>query len=176
MKILKYLLIAFIGLIVILVVIGFLLPGSYHVERIIVIKGKTSEIYPYIGTLTKWPEWTVWNKTKYPEMVSQNSDLASGVGGWSTWKNRDGEGKTTITKADPEKGIVFDLSFNKGEHLSVGEIRTETQGESVKVTWTNEGNLGLNPIGRYFGLLMDKFMGPDFQTGLENLKAKIEKR
>jgi hypothetical protein len=32
----------------------------------------------------------------------------------------------------------------------------------MKVTWTNDGDLGASPIGRWFGLFMDRMMGPDF--------------
>lgn len=32
----------------------------------------------------------------------------------------------------------------------------------------------MNPISRYFGLMMDRFMAPDFETGLNNLKKKVE--
>ena len=41
-------------------------------------------------------------------------------------------------------------------------------------TWHNEGPLGMNPVARYYGLLMNKMMGPDFETGLHNLKVRVE--
>ena len=31
-----------------------------------------------------------------------------------------------------------------------------------------------DPIARYFGRLMDSYMGPDFEKGLINLKKKVE--
>ena len=46
----------------------------------------------------------------------------------------------------------------------------------MKVTWFNQGDLGWNPVSRYFGLLMDKMMGPDFEEGLENLRRKAESK
>ena len=58
--------------------------------------------------------------------------------------------------------------------MSTGALTLEPASDGVKVTWTNEGNLGANPINRYFGFMMDKMMGPDFQTELNNLKQELE--
>jgi hypothetical protein len=38
----------------------------------------------------------------------------------------------------------------------------------------NEGDLGRNPINRYFGLFMGRMLGGDFEKGLSNLKSKAE--
>lgn len=175
MKILKRALLTILAVVGLLLVAGLFLPRTYHVERSIVINAKPAEIYPSIGTLTEWPKWTVWNETKYPDMKQEWSTPASGVGAWSKWEGKkSGDGTTKITRADPEKGIAFDLAFNQGGYLSTGELRMEPAGAATKVTWTNDGNMGANPISRYFGLMMDKFMGPDFETGLANLKTKTE--
>lgn len=34
--------------------------------------------------------------------------------------------------------------------------------------------MGNNPIAKYFGLLMDKLIGADFERGLNNLKTVCE--
>ena len=43
------------------------------------------------------------------------------------------------------------------------------------MTWTNQGDVGTNPINRYFAQAMDRLVGPDFETGLKNLKALAER-
>jgi len=37
-----------------------------------------------------------------------------------------------------------------------------------------EGDLGHSPVNRWFGLFMDKLVGPDFDAGLANLKRLSE--
>jgi len=37
-----------------------------------------------------------------------------------------------------------------------------------------EGDLGRSPLNRWFGLFMDKLVGPDFEAGLANLKRLSE--
>ena len=39
------------------------------------------------------------------------------------------------------------------------------------MTWSNDGDLGNNPLMRWMGLAMDKMVGADFDAGLANLKA-----
>jgi hypothetical protein len=34
--------------------------------------------------------------------------------------------------------------------------------------------MGSNPLNRWFGLMMDRLVGPDFEAGLANLKRLAE--
>jgi len=85
-----------------------------------------------------------------------------------------GQGAIKLTHAEPDKRIFYDLDFEHGKYKSTGAIMLEAGGENTKVTWSNEGDLGANPINRYFGLMMDRMMGPDFEEGLNNLKRAVE--
>ena len=99
----------------------------------------------------------------------------SGAGAKYAWTSQKaGNGELKITESDPAQGIKYNLDFEGGKYRSIGGIRLEPSGSSTKAIWWNEGNLGWRPINRYFGLLMDSMMGPDFQTGLNNLKKKVE--
>ena len=54
-------------------------------------------------------------------------------------------------------------------------MKLEPSGQGTRVTWTNQGDVGTNPINRYFAQAMDRLVGPDFETGLKNLKALAER-
>ena len=175
MKILKAILIRVVVLIVILTVVGFFLPGTYRVERSVTIIASSSEIYPYLNSLKKWPEWTAWTVTKYPDMKVSFAGPESGVGAVYRWDGKSsGQGTLKLTQSSATNGVFFDLSFEHDKYLSKGSILMELSDDGVEVIWTNEGDLGRNPVNRYFGLFMDRMMGPDFQLGLENLKRKLE--
>ncbi len=58
---------------------------------------------------------------------------------------------------------------------SRGQLLLAPDGNGTRVTWTNEGDMGGNPVNRYFGLMMDRLVGPDFEAGLANLKGLAEK-
>jgi hypothetical protein len=57
---------------------------------------------------------------------------------------------------------------------STGQMRIDPQGSGVRITWRNEGDMGGSPVNRWFGLFMDRLVGPDFEDGLRNLKALVE--
>jgi effector-binding domain-containing protein len=64
----------------------------------------------------------------------------------------------------------------KGTIKAQSVMMLEPQGDSCKVSWSVEGNLGYNPIARYSGLFMNKMMGHDFEKGLVKLKKVSEER
>ncbi|MBC7710484.1 MAG: hypothetical protein H7203_10510 [Rhizobacter sp.] len=47
-------------------------------------------------------------------------------------------------------------------------------GAGTKVSCDINGNAGMNPVFRWFGLFTDKMIGPDFEAGLKNLKKLAE--
>jgi hypothetical protein len=163
------------GLLVLYAVVGLLLPKRYHVERSIVIDAPAEAIFPTINTLKEWPTWTAWTKENYPGMKVLFAGPEAGVGAKYSWTGEKvGTGELQITEADPAQGIKYDLDFENGKQVSLGGLRLEPADRGTKVTWWTEGDLGWRPVHRYFGLLMDSMMGPDFETGLNNLKKKIE--
>ena len=58
---------------------------------------------------------------------------------------------------------------------SVGTIELRAQDGGIRVVWADAGDLGMNPVNRWFGLFLDKMIGPDFERGLVNLKRLAEK-
>jgi len=175
MKIVKRILLLLLVLVVLFVVVGLFLPSHYRVERSVSIRAKPGAIYAQISNFKNWLQWTAWNQTKYPDMQVKFEGPESGVGAAYTWEGKStGQGQIRLTRADPDQGISYDLDFEHGKYKSQGAITLEPAGEGVKVTWWNQGDLGSNPINRYFGLMMDRMMGPDFEEGLKNLKGKVE--
>ena len=175
MKILKKVLLVVVVLVALFLVIGLFLPSRYRVERIVVIQAKPAAIYGQISNFKNWLQWTAWNQTKYPDMQVKFEGPETGVGSGYSWEGKStGQGSIKFTSAEPDKGISYDLAFEHGKYKSAGSITLEQAGENIKVTWTNEGDLGGNPVNRYFGLMMDRMIGPDFAEGLNNLKRKVE--
>ena len=160
---------------VLILIMSLFLPSSYRVERSLEISAKPDAIFAQLGTLKNWTNWTAWTVSKYPDMQVSFSGPESGVGATYTWDGQStGQGVLKLTRAEPDKGISYDLEFDHGKYVSKGAVEYVPAGEALKVTWSNEGSLGWNPISRVFGLLMDKMMGPDFEEGLRNLKQKLE--
>lgn len=175
MKALRKSLIAIVILVAALAVIGFVLPKTYHVERTVTIQAPADRIYPYIFAFRRWPEWIAWTTNKYPDMTVKFGDADTGVGAGYSWAGKSsGNGAIRFTALEPGKAIGYHLDFENGQYLSEGTITLVAEGGATRATWTNGGDLGNNPLSRWFGLFMDSLMGPDFETGLQNLKARVE--
>jgi hypothetical protein len=173
MKILKWLGIGAFAIVLIVAVIGFCLPRKFHVERGIAINAPPEAIHAVVAKLREWPTWTAWTVERYPDMKIAFSGPEEGVGAKQTWEGKtSGNGSIEIKKSDPQEGIEYEFAFDG--HPSTGAIKFLPGPDSTLVYWSSEGDMGLNPIGRYFGMLMDGMMGPDFEKGLANLKRKVE--
>jgi hypothetical protein len=55
-----------------------------------------------------------------------------------------------------------------------GLLPIEPNGNGARVSWSNEGDMGANPVNRWSGLFMDRRVGPDFEAGLSNLVQLAE--
>lgn len=139
------------------------------------MRAKAGVVYAQLNNFRKWPEWSAWTVERYPDMKVNYAGPESGVGAVYSWEGKtSGQGTMNITQAEPDKSIAYGLDFEHGKYVSQGRITIASEGDQVMVTWVNEGKLGKNPIDRWFGLMMDSMMGPDFQAGLDKLKAKVE--
>jgi len=175
MKVLKKVILAILLIPVVVVVVSVFLPSTYCVERRAAMNARPAVVFSHINTLKQWPEWTAWTVVKYPDMKVSFTGPETGVGAGYSWEGKSsGRGTLKMTRSEADKGIGYDLDFENGKYVSKGAITLEPSGEAVQVTWSNEGDLGWNPVARFFGLFMDKMMGPDFEEGLRNLQRKVE--
>jgi len=174
MKILRKVIIWIIAILAILVIVAYLLPRNYMVERSVVINADKEIIYDYVCDFDKWEEWTPWTDDMDSTMTMEVVGNCE-VGAIQKWSDENGDGQLVVTELIPYQLVQYDLSFYGGEYASVGKLSIEPQDEEgFLVTWSDEGDLGYNPIHRYYGLMMDSQIGPQFLEGLENLKKICE--
>jgi effector-binding domain-containing protein len=177
MKTFKKIVIWILAIILVLVLVSYVLPKTYKVERLVYIKAKPEMIYDITSNFKKWKLWEPWTKAVDSTVVYELIGKEGQVGTIWKWNGKIlGNGQMTATEYTPGQLLAYNLEFNKGKYQSKGKITIEKAGDSCKVSWIDEGDLGYNPINRYFGLFMDKMMGPDFTKGLNKLKSVCEAR
>lgn len=158
-----------------LILVGFLLPARARVERVTSIHTTPDHIYGEIAALKRWPHWSAWTVARFPDMKTRFDGPDSGVGAVMIAEGKSsGDGTVTITRADPTKGVWYELDYEHGTQLFQGTILYEPSSEGLRVSWSLETDIGLNPIKRWAGLFLGNLMGSDMAQGLANLKAKIE--
>lgn len=177
MKTFRKIIIWLLVVIAILVIIAYVLPKKYHVERSAYMKADKMVVYNLVSYLEKWDLWEVWNKQMDSTLTYTLTGKDGEVGVVRSWTGKKlGQGDLSITGLVPGQEVDYTLAFQNGRMKSEGKFLIEPAGDSCKVTWTNNGDLGYNPIARYMGLFMSKMLGPDFDKGLANMKKIAEER
>lgn len=177
MKILKRIGLGLLAVIVLLLLISFFLPSKVHVERSLTMKAPPEVVFQQVNTLKNMEKWSPWHKLD-PNMQLTYSGPAEGVGAKYAWKSdkRDvGSGSYTITESKPDSVIRTEMNFGD-MGISHGSYHfAKTADGGTNVTWGMESDMGHNPIAKYFGLFMDKMVGPDFDKGLQSMNEEAMK-
>lgn len=175
MKTLEKILITVLVLAIAVVAVAYLLPSQWSVSRSIVISAPSASIHPYIENFRRWHDWMPWTAEMDPSIKYEYFGPESGKDAGQSWNgDKSGSGSMTITQSDAATGIVYSLQFGGEKYPTEGSMRYDADQNGTKVTWSSSGELGNNPISRYFGLLMDSMMGADFDKGLSKLKRVVE--
>ncbi|GAC14202.1 SRPBCC family protein [Aliiglaciecola lipolytica] len=175
MGMLKKIIFTILTILVIFIAIGYFLPSDYQVQRSVTVNAPAEKVYAQVADLKKWRDWGVWYE-KDPNMIVSYSGPESGVGMKSSWKSStEGDGEMTIVAVEPAKSVTYDLYFPDFEMSSTGQLTFAQNGGQTVVTWVAAGDVGGNPVNRYFAMAMDSLIGPDFEKGLANLKSLSEK-
>jgi uncharacterized protein YndB with AHSA1/START domain len=175
MRILKILLGLVLALAVLVVAGGLMLPSGFKVSRSVVIDAPPAQVYALVANPHDWVHWSVWNQ-RDPAMQMSYSGPESGAGAGWAWKSKgEGDGSMQFTAAEPGQRVAFTLAFADFGTPSTGEFTFSPEGAGTRVTWTMDGDVGRNPLLRWFGLFADRLVGADFEAGLLGLKALAEK-
>ena len=175
MKFVKVLLTLILVLAAVLVLGGFLLSPKFSVARSISIAAPPDKVYALVVDPRRWKDWTVWNQ-RDPQMTMTYGGPPSGAGASWSWQSKsEGDGRMTFTAAEPGQHVAFDLFFPDFGTTSTGALTLVPEGGGTKITWTVAGEMGSNPLMRWFALFADAMIGKDFAGGLQGLKALAEK-
>ncbi|MEW5739218.1 MAG: SRPBCC family protein [Myxococcota bacterium] len=174
MKILGRIALGLVGLLVVVLVIGALLPRKWHVEQSIVIQAPPERIHPFLDDLHKWADWAAWNKDMDPKVVWTYEGPDRGVGARWAWNGPVmGKGRMEIVKSDPTLGLTIDEAIEADEVNAQGRFVYTREGAGTKVTWIDEGTLP-PVIGGYFRGTIEEMLAANFAKGLEKLKGLVE--
>jgi uncharacterized protein YndB with AHSA1/START domain len=152
--------------------------STYTVERSVTIDAPPPAVYEQIADFRGWAAWSPWEGLD-PDMARTYSGAEVGTGAVYAWSGnrKAGTGRMTIVEATRPSRVHIDLVFEKpwkARNDTVFTIRPE--GTGSRVTWTMSGRR--TAATRVMGLVrsMDAMLGPDFERGLERLKAATEER
>lgn len=170
-KILKYLGLA----VVVLIAIAYILPGEVRVERETVIEVAPAEVFKLVNGFENFNQWSPWYE-RDPNGDYQIEGPTAGVGARMTWasdKPDVGSGSQEIVESVQDKLVRTKLDFGDMGNANAS-FQLEPSGDHTKIVWGFDTELGLNPVSRYFGLMFERWIGPDYEYGLAKLKDLAE--
>lgn len=174
MKIIKKIGIVLLVVVIIGALVGWMLPRQMHMEVSSTMKSHPANIYNQVNVMKNWEAWSPWQKMD-PEMKVTYNDIPSGVGASYSWSGpKSGLGSLTVTEAKANELIATAMDFGPDGAATSG-FAFKPEGENTTVTWSFDTDMGANPFGRLFGLIMEGMLKSSFEQGLANLKEITEK-
>jgi len=171
MKILKGLLIFIVVVAVILVAVTFMLPSKVEMERSKFIAAPQELVFNQVNNLKAWDAWSPWHELDPNIELEYSSDDPSGEGAWYSWKGIDavGSGKLTILTSEPHRYVRSQMLFMESEDPAFANMTFEEADGGTQVTWSFEAEM--SGTGKWFGLMMETFLGPSYERGLDKLDS-----
>jgi effector-binding domain-containing protein len=168
----KKILLVIAGLIVLLLLVGFVLPAKLEVSKSVTINAPASAVFDEINDLKRWETWQYWN-TLDPEMKITYGEKTVGTGASYSWEGpKLGDGNLTLNESVPDKSISIAMEF--GGNPSTGLYALESNGENTNLNLNFYKDAGMNPIGRWINVFMKGEIEKSFDYAGEKIKGIAE--
>jgi hypothetical protein len=164
----------FVVIVALLLLVGSLfIPRNWEASAATVIQAEPGEVFDTVNHLHTWGEWTAWTKEKYPEMTRTFEGPGSGKGAVMIWDDGKMEGRLEVVNSVAPNAIDYDLFMDDRKTPMRGSFEFMPDAGGTRAIWVCSGE-DANPMSKYMMLFFKPMMTKDFETGLANLKARIE--
>jgi uncharacterized protein YndB with AHSA1/START domain len=166
-----------LGLVLVVLAIAASRPDTFRIERTLAMKAPPERVFAQVNDFKAWREWSPWERMD-PAMKRTFGAATAGPGASYAWEGNSkvGRGRMEIAEANPGSNVRIKLEFQEPmEAHNVAEFTFKPLGDRTVVRWEMSG-VQTYP-GKLIGLFMDmdRMVGRDFEAGLENLRAIVEK-
>ena len=177
MRALRKIVLIVVGILVILVLVGFLLPSELSIQKSIRIATSEEVLFRKVSNMRNYNDWSPWFKQDPEAEYVFEGPEEGGPGSEIRWKGEvTKEGKMMITRTVPYDSVFMEIYFGKDlkESASSNFYLSEVTPDSVEISWAFHMDMGAGPIGRYIGFFMKKEMATQYEIGLKELKSITE--
>ena len=159
----------------VLLLVERMLPRSYDFQQTVEIDRPAAEIFPYLNSLKKWPQWSrQFNMAEIEQLVIKYNGTEEGVGAAQKWTEYRGEGELWITESTPNESLTYKNTFlNFPEMTSTFTLKPDGENKTV-VTWHSVGQLPSTPLYGLGALLYEGQMEYLYEKSLTELKGLVE--
>lgn len=160
-----------IGILVALVIAGFVIKTDFQTERSVTIDADKETVYAVLGDFNKFTEWNPWGKldSNMTYTVEGEPGTEGHSYSWTSDNREVGTGTMSITYMN-ENTIAINVGFEGQDDVESGYTIEETDAGTM-VTWWADGDV---PMILGLFLDMDAMIGEKYESGLSDLQAMIE--
>ena len=152
-------------------------PDTFRLQRSTTINAPPEKIFPLINDFKNWLAWSPYEKMD-PNLKRTYGGATQGHGAVYEWdgNNQVGQGRMEIMQSSPPSQVVIKLDFIKPfEAHNTAEFSLHGTGSTTTVTWAMYGPQPyMAKLMSGFGMT-ERMVGPQFETGLGNLKTIAER-
>ena len=152
--------------------VGMLLPSQWHAQAERLVAAPPGRVMPLVDAPEGWLRWTTW-----PDSGLSRTGPERGVGASIGWDDPElGSGRFTITDVSPETRVGYSVEVagaGGGVMTTVGSISMEREAQGTRIRWSEEGDLGGNPLMGYFARSMQRLQSTEMQKGLDRLQQLL---
>ncbi len=158
-------------LVVVLLVVGYFLPRSYHIERSLVIDVPKADVANFLSHASNL---TTWLYVQKGQVESSEQALSKGL----VLEILYDSGKKGSIQID-ELGLA-DYQFTVVPKAGQRRVSNEIQlvglpsGNKTRVSWSIDGELDAGLLSPYLALFANDIAGANFEKSLSLLKGELE--
>lgn len=160
-------------LLALIIIAGLSISNDYSVTRRIEIDAPLSKIEPLIVDLAQWPNWSPWEQVD-PSMQVTLGNISKGVGASRSWTGEHNTGSMRFTQLIPGEMLAYTMQFGDDPTVHYSELHYQEHNGRTIVEWSMSGEMNFPVVGSFFAALMDGWIGPLFDDGLQRLKKTAE--
>ncbi|MDE2773699.1 MAG: SRPBCC family protein [Gemmatimonadota bacterium] len=146
-------------------VTGLLLPGTWRAERSTLVEASPAAVFVWLEDPRRWDRWAPLG-----DVATTFSGPERGVGATRSWDHTEmGDGTFTLTAVVPGREVRYRVSVQEGSLVTEGALTLESEGNGTRVTWSERGDFGLNPLMGFMARGMDRLQGAQMEGALARL-------
>lgn len=157
-------------LLLVVVAVGFALPGTWQARQLRELNAAPDQVFQYVSTVDGWSEWT-----PMPFVGGERSGPAQGPGATLSWDDPQwGEGSWTLTGVEAPRSMQYEVSVEGGSLRTWGEVTLSPAGAGgTLIEWQERGDFGWNPLLSFMALGMSRMQGEEMSKSLDALEALL---
>lgn len=161
---------AFSGVLILYLLLGFFLPGTWRAEVEADFSSSASQLFRFIERPQQWIRWN-----PLPASGAEFLGPESGPGAGFEWNDPQyGSGRFVILSVDPPKSMEYEVSIEDGRLVIRGRIELSDSGGRTRLEWREDGDFGWNPLMGYAARGMADSQSEAMRASLRTLEGLLE--